>query len=363
MGKKVILVRSRAIDSSVFKLADTLFKNGYNIQLLIWDRQNDIDSDEFPYKTHKFNLKAPYDNFIAILYLPYWWIYEFYFLLKNDYDIIHACDLDTLWPAIAAKFIKKSLLFYTIYDFYALSVHNGSFQKIRDLIKSFLSYIEVKGIEFTDTLFLVDELRYNEVKSAKIKNLVYIYNSPPEFYCDNYKAKNKLKIFYGGLITKERGLEHILEAINDMDNIELVIAGSGEKEIVDNIINKKIKYLGWISYKDILINTLESDIIFRFSDPINPRTKTASPNKLFEAMMCAKPIIMNSEMEISKIVKNEKCGIIVHYGDVKAIREAIFQLKDPVLCKDLGLNGRKAYENKYSWDIMEKRIIKAYNGD
>ena len=45
-----------------------------------------------------------------------------------------------------------------------------------------------------------------------------------------------------------------------------------------------------------------------------------------------------------------------------AIKNAIltFQL-DPTLAACLGQNGRKAYETKYSWSIMETRLLNAYN--
>ena len=41
------------------------------------------------------------------------------------------------------------------------------------------------------------------------------------------------------------------------------------------------------------------------------------------------------------------------------LKNAIIQLKDPNLRNELGLNGRKAYENRYSWKIMEKRLLDA----
>ena len=358
---EIIVVRSKATDSAVFRMVETLSKNGHSVKLVIWDRQNNLNKD-YSFKIHEFNLKAPYDRFSALFYLPFWWIYEFVFLLRNSGDVVHACDLDTLWPAIMAKLIKKNKLFYTIYDFYAYVIPDGFFQGIRNLIKILLRYVELYGIKFTDMLFLVDEFRYNEVKSAKIKNLRYIYNSPPDICYKDYKPKKQLKLFYGGSITKERGLEYILEAINGINDIKLVVAGNGEKEIVRKIVdNEKTEYLGWIPYADILVKSLESDVIFRFSDPKNLRTKTASPNKLFEAMMCVKPIIMNAEMEISNIVKKEKCGIVVPYGDINAIREAIIKLKDPDFRNKLGLNGRNAYETKYNWSLMEKRLLNSYN--
>ncbi len=357
---KTILIRSKTTDSAIFKVAETLYENGVDVHLLVWDRQNNLNVQDYPFKIIKFSMKAPYDKFSVLLYLPFWWIYELYFLLNNNYEIIHVNDLDTLWPAIIAKSINKTKLLYTIYDFYVYVIIDGSFQKIRNLIKTFLRQMELYGIKFTDILFLVDESRYDEVEGAVINKLVYIYNSPPDIY-HNHKTKKDVKIFYGGAISNDRGIEYVLESIKGLNNVKLVIAGNGEKKIIDKIMNaENTEFLSWISYNKILTETLESDIIFRFSDPDYPRTKTASPNKLFEAMMCGKPIIMNSEIGVSKIVIKEKCGLIVNYGDIKAVRSAIIQLKEPNLRNQLGLNGRKAYENKYSWKIMEKRLIDAY---
>ncbi len=360
---KTLLIRSKTTDSAVFKVAETLHQNGYEVHLLAWDRQNNLNIDDYPFKIHEFKLKAPYDKFSALFYLPFWWAYELYFLLKNNFDIVHACDLDTLWPAIIAKSINRNRLFYTIYDFYAHTIPNGFLQIFRNVLKAFIKYLEISGIQFAENLFLVDKSRFDEVKSAKINNLIYIYNSPPDYFKhEKQKARNYTKIFYGGSITKDRGIELILEAIKDLDDIKLVIAGTGDETIIQKIIkNEKSEYLGWLSYKDLITKSLEADILFRFSDPSNPRTKTASPNKLFEAMMCGKPIIMNSEMGISEIIENEKFGYIMPYGDIKSLKNIIKELKNPSLRTKLGFNGRKAYENKYSWKIMEKRLLDAYS--
>jgi glycosyltransferase involved in cell wall biosynthesis len=77
--------------------------------------------------------------------------------------------------------------------------------------------------------------------------------------------------------------------------------------------------------------------------------------------MCSKPIIVNDDTSMADIVRNEKCGIVVPYGDVEAIKKAISQLiQDRQLSNLLGENGRKAYETRYSWNIMETRLIHAY---
>jgi len=159
----------------------------------------------------------------------------------------------------------------------------------------------------------------------------------------------------------------MIKAIKDLNGVRLIIAGIGsDSEMVEKYARKckKIQYIGWVpSYEGIIKKTLEADILFRFSDPKIPKTKYESPNKLFEAMMCGKPIIVTEGASMSDIVKNVNCGLVVPYGDTNAIKEAISRLRsDLELCQLLGRNGRRAYKEKYSWDIMEERLINAYKG-
>lgn len=364
--KKVIIVRGRGIDPAVYKMAQSLANNEYDVTLLVWDRQDTIQVDQISgFSVNRCTFKAPYDNPRVIFYLPIWWIYEFIFLLKNDCTIIHACDIESMVPAVLVKMVKKIRLNYTIYDFYADCLSSTP-QFIRNLIASFEKYL----IRFTDTVFLVDEARYNQINGAKINKIAYIYNTPPDHYKirqnrDHFSGLDTFVLFYAGILHKGRGLEYILEAISDLNHVRLLIAGIGQD--LDLIYEyskrdpEKIRYLGVLSYEDVIDNTFKSDILFAFYDPAIPNNRYASPNKLFESMMCGKPIITNNGTSMAEIVLKQNCGLVIPYGDISAIKQAILTLKeDPELCKQLGANGRKAYEQKYNWTIMEKRLITAY---
>ena len=369
---KVTLVRARAIDPAVNKVAKTLSENGHDVQLLVWDRQHTLGAEEGDgYTIRKFNLKAPYDKFAVLFCLPIWWIYEFFLLLRDKCDVVHACDLDTLIPAILIKLVKRVRLCYTVYDFYANNLPDGRFRLLRKALRSLVASVERFGIRFTDVLFLVDESRLEQVKGARIRKLVYIYNSPPDYFAargrpaaESMTGTSAIAIFYAGLIHKSRGLEHVVRAVEGLEDTRLVIAGTGpDKEMIENACRrcKRIQCLGQIPYTEVIERTVAADILFAFYDPAIPNNKYASPNKLFEAMMCAKPIIASDGSSMANIVREENCGLIVPYGDVAAIREAIIKLKsDGNLRQTLGENGRRAYEERYSWSIMEKRLINAY---
>ena len=176
---KVTLIRGRGIEPGINKIAKALATHGYSVKLLIWDRDGTAEPyNAALYRTYKCTIRAPYDRPAALLYLPLWWAYELVFLLRDDSDVIHASDFDTLFPAILAKLIGKRKLCYFIYDFYADNLPDGGFQWLRKRIRWFVAHLERTGIGFADVLFLVDESRFEEVDGAHINELYYVYNSP-----------------------------------------------------------------------------------------------------------------------------------------------------------------------------------------
>ncbi|MCK5613836.1 glycosyltransferase family 4 protein [Candidatus Pacearchaeota archaeon] len=369
---KVTLVYSHTRDPAANKVAEALSRHGHQVKLLVWDRgKTGKVKNGKAYATCRFGLKAPYDKLTVLFYLPIWWAYEFLFLLRDSSDIIHACNLDTLMPALPIKLIKRVKLCYTVYDFYADNLPAVS-PFIPNIVRKAIASLEKLLIRYTDILFLVDESRYEQVRGAKINKLVYIYNSPSDYF----NVKDKIKppksasesitvLFYAGVISKTRGLQHMIDAIAELDDVKLVIAGTSQDgNFLQSILalRDKVQYVGGILHEDVIRRELDADILFAFYDPKIPNNRYASPNKLFEAMMCGKPIIINIEIAASRLVQGENCGLVVPYGDVKLIKQAVIKLKDDTDYRTiLGANGRKAYEARYSWDIMKGRLINAYD--
>ena len=158
----------------------------------------------------------------------------------------------------------------------------------------------------------------------------------------------------------------MIKAIEKLDDVKLIIAGFGRhEEILIPIFkrSKNVEYMGEVPYEKVLEMTMKSDLLFALYDTKIENNKYATPNKLFEAMMCEKPILVNGGTTMSEIVKKWNCGLVVPYGDVEEIRESVLKIKnDPSLKTELGKNGRKAYEKRYNWKIMEKRLLELYEG-
>lgn len=362
------MLRSRMTDPTPQKIAKSIAKCGHEVTLLMWNRKgmrkDEVTRPDDNCNIELFNLRAPLDKPTALLYLPFWWLYSINFLLWKKCDVIHACDLDCLLPAIPVAVIRRKKLYYSIEDFYANNVP-GSGRAV-GLVRDLLAALERHGIRFSDVLFIADDSRVEEVKGARTKRMYVIYNSPPEVLLAKKSPDDaELTVFYGGILTEGRGINVMISAVNSMTGIKLIIGGVGpEERHIAKVAqgSEKITYLGWIeSYSKLIELTNSSDVIFRFSDPNIPKTRFESPNKLFEAMMCGKPIIVSDESAMADIVRREKCGKIVRYGDVDGLKDALESMKDPALRERLGGNGRYAYESKYNWAIMERKIQEAYS--
>src|SRR6266480_4312442 len=146
---QVNLVRSRASDNTVFKIARTLSSGGYEVNLLIWNRTGrTIEDPNHRYAVYAFDFKAPVDKVEGVPFLPLFWLYEIVFLVKHKALVYHACDFDTLFPALVAARITGAKLFYSILDFYANNIPRDSFGRAGRLVRRFIEALEKSCLEF-----------------------------------------------------------------------------------------------------------------------------------------------------------------------------------------------------------------------
>lgn len=359
------MVRSHPINPDVRleKEATTLSNAGNEVVILGWGRYGSkVKAQEIRrnYYIHRFQLQAPL-GYKIFFFLPLWWIYVSIWLLKEKWDVVHAADLDCLIPSlIISKFLSRPII-YDIFDFYSDQIAFSP--TIRKIVESIDCYF----MKHVDEIILVDSSRIHQIKQGNYKNVSIIYNSPPKELADKLRTSNQsenFKIFFAGGLSLDRDISSIIKACGDITDIFFEIAGYGPRvaELL-NICktNSRVQFLGEINYDTVILKSFQADLLFAFYDPKVPNNFYASPNKLFEAMMCGKPILVNSGTTMAKIVSEENCGLVVPYGDIPSIREAVLKIKnDKHFQEKLGKNGKRAFERTFNWNIMEKRLIKIY---
>jgi glycosyltransferase involved in cell wall biosynthesis len=357
------------------KEAKTLANHGYAVTVIGWERRETFSSltgnGNHSYRVKKFMLKVPIGSLKVAFYLPIWWLFVTAQLLIERWDAVHAIDFDCFVPALLVAKMKRKPIIYDIADFYADMI---GFPILPGLLRKIAAKIDRALMKFADVIILPDESRIEQVGvDMRKKPVVIVNNSPEQDILRGIVSKSledkRFTVFYGGVVAKERGIIEMCLAVEDLHDVQLVIIGPCSssfqaelREVCKNIGNVRLN-LKLVPRKEIIAETINAHLLIGLYDHVVPNNRFASPNKLFEAMMCGKPIVVSDGSSMTEIVSRENCGVIVPYGDVKAIREAIVKLKnDPDLRHKLGVNGIRAYEERYSWGIMERRLINLYEG-
>ena len=367
---EVTFVRSNPLDRDVRlpKEIAALNQAGHRTRLIHWDRDGQtgksrkLDGCE----VISLRLRAPWG--IKVLpFLPVWWCFVFVRLMLSRWDVVHAVNFDSIIPTVIAGRLKRKPVVYEILDVY----EEGRI--LPKAVRTVSLAVDKLFMRLADAIIVADEAQIEGIGGIPNSRVVPIYDSPPDTLDSEdagylgYLESKPFTLFYAGVLYKVKrlNLDKVLGAIRDMEGVKLIVAGYGD--LVDEIkgwsyrLPDKVEFIGQIDYAEVLKRGIKSHLFFVLRDPIVPTSRYTCGSTVFNAMICGKPILVNQGTSTTRKVAEENCGLAVDGNNIEEIREAIIKLRDnPQLCEELGANARKAYEQRYSWQIMEQRLVALY---
>jgi len=207
------------------------------------------------------------------------------------------------------------------------------------------------------------------------KNTVTVHNFPilNELIDDEIQEiseeKTEQNIIYIGRITVVRGINEMtkaMEIVNESTKGTLFLAGKFAPESLKNDVEKMkgwqyIDHLGWLSRDEVKSYLAKSQVGLVVLYP-EPRHIVSYPIKLFEYMSAGIPVIASNFPLWESIIEDAQCGICVDPLNPQEIADAIIKLlENPQEAKQMGLNGRKAVVEKYSWETESENLISLYD--
>jgi glycosyltransferase involved in cell wall biosynthesis len=353
----------------VEKIGRALIAGGHSTCAVGWDRTGSLSLEETRdgLQVYRLPIQAEFGKGMGNLpqlFRWQWGLWRWLIKHKFEYDLIHACDFDTILPALWMKKFHKKHVVYDIFDFYA-----DHLRATPTLIKKIIRKVDLWAIGQADALILVDDARLEQVAGSKPSRLAVIYNSPEDVWevmpAPGHPNGGGLQLAYIGLLQVERGLREVLNILKNHPDWHLDLAGFGgdEAEILAQAEGMpNVAWHGRVSYPEAMRLSAAADVLFATYDPAIQNHKYSSPNKIFEAMMLGKPVIVAAGTNMDRIIETQDCGCVVPYGDVASLEKTMQTLADdPALLQTLGNNARKAYEAHYAWTIMQQRLLTLYD--
>ncbi|MBD7938625.1 glycosyltransferase family 4 protein [Cytobacillus sp. Sa5YUA1] len=375
---KIVFIRSNPVSPypRLEKTVNSLKKYGYEIHILAWDR-----SQKYNQKNSTLNLsdcnvpitrfgipgkfgggfKANFFSLLKFQFKVFKWLYK----NRKSYNAIHAYDFDTGYVALKSARLFNKKLVYDIPDYYVDS-HGikGS------IIGRYVQKAENNIINRADAVIICTEKRKQQIIGTKPNKLTIIHNSPVNLVAkstDNLQLfdnnSTKLKIVYVGILAGDRFIKEIADLVINRGDCEFHIGGYGNLEdyfIKLSNLHENIYFYGKLPYNDTLNLEKHCDVITAIYDPKIPNNYFAAPNKFYESLMLGKPLIMVNNTGMDDILASNEIGEVIEYS-VESLNGAINRLMEKRdKWVEMSKRSKKLYDEKYSWEIMEKRLIDLY---
>lgn len=231
--------------------------------------------------------------------------------IKKDIKTIHACDYDTIIPALILKFLYGKKVVFDVYDAFSEGFKTGS--NVAKFARSFETFCANKS----DLLIIADLRRTAQFYKLSCPIMV-IENVPNPQYNPSKNPPTEQSNFptlsYVGVLDHNRGIENTLEFVSKNSHLKLEIAGTGAlEELVKkySVNHSNINYHGQVQYSKGLDIMKNSDIIMAMYYKNVSNHIYAAPNKFYESLFLSVPIITTRGTLVGNKVEHYKTGFVI----------------------------------------------------
>jgi len=291
----------------------------------------------------------------------------FLYLMTKDVDLIFANDLDTLPAAYIAAKLRNKRLIYDTHEYFTEVPELVRRPMIQAIWRSLEDYFFPKLTDILTVNASIAKLygdKYN--KTVQVSR-----NIPPTFAPERIKTRKELNlpenkrilILQGTGINIDRGAEEAVLAMQYLDNIVLLVVGSGDvfpvlQKMVDKYkLQDKVIFKQKMPFAELRQYTMNSDLGLAIDKDTNLNYHFSLPNKLFDYIHSGIPTLSSGLVELKQIIDKYDIGYYIQNHDPKHIAKVIEDIfADETHYNQVKQNTIKAKE-ELCWENEEKVLL------
>lgn len=354
-------------DQRVAKVCETLLEMDYSITL-VGRMMKGSTPMKRPYKTVRFKLW--FDR--GALFYAALNIRLFFYLLFVRTDAILSNDLDTLLPAYLIAKLRGKKLYYDSHEYFteAEGLTGRLFQKKVWLFIESRIFPKLKHV-YTVNRSIAEIYRNKyHVEVNVVRNIPRLIQSAATKSRKelNLPEDKKLILLQGAYIDPDRGGVELVKAMQYVDDVFLLIIGSGRdieriKTLIHELkLSEKIRLYPKMPADQLRVYTVVADLGLSLDKPLHLNYTLSLPNKLFDYIHAGVPVLVSNLPELKAIVDSYQVGITVDEVTPEKLAVAIKEALNHPEYYSWKSNCLVARE-KLNWQIESEVLKQIYRND
>lgn len=326
----ISVINDLATDQRVGRVARLLVDQGFDVLCIGRKFRESPGLGKKPYQVRRYRMlfsRGPlfYACFNARLVIT--------LLFRKRPALLISNDLDTLPANYLAGRIRRVPL---IYDSHEL------FTQVPELITRRSVQAFWKGIESR----LLPKLKFAVTVNYSIATIyrrlygtrfMVVRNVPEriDYHLREVDRPQKQMVIYQGALNIGRGLELMIDAMQYLENVLFVVAGTGDIEgdlkqrVIRMNLGDRVEFRGRMLPEALTPLTMLADLGVSLEEDRGLNYRYALPNKLFDYIQCRVPVLCSALPEMSRIVDSYGVGISTKERDPEKLAGIIrYMLKE-----------------------------------
>lgn len=290
-----------------------------------------------------------------------------------DPDIIHIHEPNLILTTVLALYgkwvLKKKVVMHNYSDPFDWIGGSVAFK----LFMKFYSRIHLLKLRVSDSVIVISEeyrdyaryfKRFKEKISIIPMCLADVFEQDPTI------DKEPRTVLYAGRLDVRKGIEYLIRACAKLENLTLLIAGSGEKEVTEFLHKEadearslnssvSIEFLG--KHNQLELNALYNRSTVLVLPTADPTAETFGA-VLLEAWATKTPVISANNQAPMKLIHESGGGLIAERTNAQDLAEKISEIVDnPDLAASLGEKGFSFATKNYSFKENAVKLKSLYD--
>jgi len=361
----VSVITDLVSDQRVHKVCTFLHNKNFEVHLIGRETKNSLPLQQQVYQTERLYC---FFNKGVLMYAEF--MLRLFFKLFRKADILLSNDLDTLLPNFIHAYFKKVPLIYDSHEFFTGVPElddSPRKKKIWQLLERFLLARTDKAYTVSNSIAAIYKATYN-VHMEVVRNLPRVKREEENIdYTNPFPSGKFLILMQGAGINKGRGGEELVQAMSLLPpHFHLVLIGSGTswldlKKLVEDLeLGNQVTFIEKVPFNQLYYYTRQANVGVSLDKPLSLNYELSLPNKIFDYIHAAVPVLSSSVKEVKKIIDHYDIGITIDEISPGKIADTLVGIHANTTAYNQWKRNTYRAARELCWEEEEKKLDRIY---